>query len=295
MSELGNELKQARVDKQISLEDLQRTTKIQKRYLVAIEEGRFDSLPGMFYARAFVKTYAEAVGLDSTELLETHKNELPKPSKSEENIPSRSERRKTVAEAPVKKSRAVPFIPIISIIVFVIVVLAAIFLIQSNLGSNNDPVETDNNPIDAEYGDPVESEDDAESEEAQEDEQAEDENQGSEEAPEEEQEPEESVSELTLDESTGNTSFFTLDADTMNVRVEFAGDSYADIKDGNGEFLIASSLFKDGDDITEDYSEEESILINLGASQNATVFINDEEVELPLDVVHQKLEISYQP
>ncbi|MEK4565248.1 helix-turn-helix domain-containing protein [Alkalihalobacillus sp. FSL R5-0424] len=295
MSELGNELKQARVDKQLSLEDLQRTTKIQKRYLVAIEEGRFDSLPGMFYARAFVKTYADAVGLDSTELLETHKNELPKPSKSEESIPSRSERRKTVAEAPAKKSRAVSFIPLISIIVFVIVIVAAIFLIQSSLSGNNDPVETDNNPIDAEYGDPVESEDESENEEPSEEEQTEDENQGSTDAEEEETEPEESVSELTLDESTGNTSFFTLEADTMNVRIEFAGDSYADIKDGSGEFLIASSLFQDGDDITEDYSDEESILINLGASQNATVFINDEEVELPLDVVHQKLEISYQP
>lgn len=294
MSELGNELKQARVDKQLSLEDLQRTTKIQKRYLVAIEEGRFDSLPGMFYARAFVKTYAEAVGLDSTELLETHKNELPKPSKSEESIPSRSERRKTVAEAPVKKSRAVSFIPLISIIVFLIVVVAVIFLVQSNLSGNNDPVEPDNNPIDAEYGDPVESEDEPESEDAPDEEQAEDENQGSGEATEEE-EPEESVSELTLDESTGNTSFFTLEADAMNVRIEFEGDSYADIKDSNGEFLIASSLFQNGDDITEDYSEEESILINLGASQNATVFINDEEVDLPLDMVHQKLEISYQP
>ncbi|MFK3938761.1 helix-turn-helix domain-containing protein [Alkalihalobacillus sp. NPDC078783] len=295
MSELGNELKQARVDKQLSLEDLQRTTKIQKRYLVAIEEGRFDSLPGMFYARAFVKTYAEAVGLDSTELLETHKNELPKPSKSEESIPSRSERRKTVAEAPVKKSRAVSLLPLISIIVFIIVIGAVIFLIQSNLGGNNDPVETDNNPIDAEYGEPVESEDDAESEEAPEDEEAEDANQGSGDATEEEQEPEESVSELTLDESSGNTSYFTLEGDTMNVRIEFEGDSYADIKDRNGEYLIASSLFQNGDDITEDYSDEESILINLGASQNATVFINDEEVELPLDMVHQKLEIAYQP
>lgn len=49
MSELGSYLKQVREEKMITLDDLQRTTKIQKRYLVAIEEGNFDTLPGIFF------------------------------------------------------------------------------------------------------------------------------------------------------------------------------------------------------------------------------------------------------
>lgn len=48
-----------------------------KRYLEAIERGNFDILPGKFYARAFIKEYAAAVGLDAKELLEEHKEEIP--------------------------------------------------------------------------------------------------------------------------------------------------------------------------------------------------------------------------
>ena len=41
MTELGTRLKEARLQKGYSLEDLQEITKIQKRYLVGIEEGNW--------------------------------------------------------------------------------------------------------------------------------------------------------------------------------------------------------------------------------------------------------------
>lgn len=65
MTELGNRLKEAREEKGMSLDDLQAATKIQKRYLTALEEGNYDVIPGKFYVRAFIKQYAEAVGLNS--------------------------------------------------------------------------------------------------------------------------------------------------------------------------------------------------------------------------------------
>src|SRR5690625_7041564 len=75
--EIGVRLKEAREAKNLSLESLQETTKIQKRYLVAIEQGDFHVLPGKFYARAFIKEYALAVGLNPDELLEEYKSEIP--------------------------------------------------------------------------------------------------------------------------------------------------------------------------------------------------------------------------
>ncbi|HLT56489.1 MAG TPA: helix-turn-helix domain-containing protein, partial [Bacillota bacterium] len=75
--EIGARLKEARIAKGLSLDELQEETKIQKRYLVAIEEGNLDILPGKFYARAFIKEYASAVGLDANELLEEHQEEIP--------------------------------------------------------------------------------------------------------------------------------------------------------------------------------------------------------------------------
>lgn len=77
MSDLGQQLKEARLQKGLSLEDVQEMTKIRKRYLEAIEQGDFKVLPGSFYVRAFIKTYAEAVGLDPEALLQNHPKDVP--------------------------------------------------------------------------------------------------------------------------------------------------------------------------------------------------------------------------
>ena len=69
MNGIGQTLKEAREKKGLTLDDLQQTTKIQKRYLIAIEAENFDALPGDFYVRAFIQQYAKVVDLDGDELL----------------------------------------------------------------------------------------------------------------------------------------------------------------------------------------------------------------------------------
>lgn len=78
MSELGTLLKVTREKKGYTLDELQETTKIQKRYLEAIEAGRYDRLPGPFYARAFIRSVADVLGLDPDLLLKQYGHELPK-------------------------------------------------------------------------------------------------------------------------------------------------------------------------------------------------------------------------
>ncbi|MBP2001049.1 cytoskeleton protein RodZ [Paenibacillus shirakamiensis] len=77
MSDLGQQLKEARLQRGLSLDDVQDMTKIRKRYLEAIEAGDYKVLPGSFYVRAFIKTYAEAVGVEPDGLLEEHRKDVP--------------------------------------------------------------------------------------------------------------------------------------------------------------------------------------------------------------------------
>jgi len=83
MSDLGALLRKAREQRGYTLDDIQEYTKIRKRYLEAIESGDYKVLPGSFYVRAFVKTYAETVGLDAEEVLRLYQRELPQPPSAE--------------------------------------------------------------------------------------------------------------------------------------------------------------------------------------------------------------------
>jgi cytoskeleton protein RodZ len=76
-------LKQARLNRGMTLEEIENSTKIRKRYLQAIEEGNYKVLPGSFYSRAFIKSYAETVGLDPEEVLNLYHKENPSPNEYE--------------------------------------------------------------------------------------------------------------------------------------------------------------------------------------------------------------------
>jgi cytoskeletal protein RodZ len=72
VSQLGLLLRETRLKQKISLDELQEVTKIRKGYLEAIEEGNYRLLPGSFYVKAFIRAYAEAVGIDPSEALKLY-------------------------------------------------------------------------------------------------------------------------------------------------------------------------------------------------------------------------------
>lgn len=65
---LAEELKEARLNRDITLQQLFVKTRIDIKFLEAIEAGNFDVLPDV-YLRAFVKSYASAVGLDENVIM----------------------------------------------------------------------------------------------------------------------------------------------------------------------------------------------------------------------------------
>jgi transcriptional regulator with XRE-family HTH domain len=76
---IGRVLERARKDKGLSLEDAERATKIRKRYLIGLERDDYTVLPDAVYARGFLKTYANFLGLDGTGLSqELHTRRKPR-------------------------------------------------------------------------------------------------------------------------------------------------------------------------------------------------------------------------
>ncbi|MCD4761326.1 helix-turn-helix domain-containing protein [bacterium] len=72
---LADKLRQARVSKDISLDEAQEATKIQIKYLEILEEGNYQNLPGDIYAKAWIRLYADFLELPSQELLVDYKLE----------------------------------------------------------------------------------------------------------------------------------------------------------------------------------------------------------------------------
>lgn len=62
--DIGSRLRHAREQRGLTLHDVAETTKISTRALMAIERNDFASLPGGLFRRAYVRTFAAAVGLN---------------------------------------------------------------------------------------------------------------------------------------------------------------------------------------------------------------------------------------
>ncbi|MGA7954247.1 MAG: RodZ family helix-turn-helix domain-containing protein [Gloeobacterales cyanobacterium] len=68
----GAQLRQARERRDLSLDEVATRTRVQRRYLQALEEGTVDKLPEPVYARGYLKKYADFLGLDSAGIAERY-------------------------------------------------------------------------------------------------------------------------------------------------------------------------------------------------------------------------------
>ncbi|MBN2461848.1 MAG: helix-turn-helix domain-containing protein [Candidatus Cloacimonetes bacterium] len=66
---IGKYLKETRIQRELTLEEISEKTKIKTRFLTAIEDNDFDNLGGRGYARATIITYARAIGADVNKVL----------------------------------------------------------------------------------------------------------------------------------------------------------------------------------------------------------------------------------
>jgi len=69
---LGETLRQARLDKGVSLADAARDTRIRRAYLEALETEDQAALPAAVYTRGFLRTYAEYLGLNPQAMVDLY-------------------------------------------------------------------------------------------------------------------------------------------------------------------------------------------------------------------------------
>lgn len=76
MVRLGQLLRQQRLRRKLSLEEVSRGTKIKEQFLAAIERGEYNRLPSPAYAKGFVINYAAYLGLPRTEVMALFRREF---------------------------------------------------------------------------------------------------------------------------------------------------------------------------------------------------------------------------
>jgi cytoskeleton protein RodZ len=126
MAALGQKLREERESRNISIEEIAAATKIVPRYLEALEADHLDQMPGGFFVKGIIRSYARAIGLDADEVLSRYKAaglvggtaesiraEAPRPSPAEKvppyvpTVPAEPESPREAAPAPAPVHEAV--------------------------------------------------------------------------------------------------------------------------------------------------------------------------------------------
>ena len=306
LTEIGNRLREARIAKGLSLDDLQTITKIQKRYLLGIEEGNYSLMPGSFYVRAFIKQYAEAVGLEPEALFEEFKGEIPTTAADE--LPgqlSRVQSRKSFSDTG---SKVLDVLPKLLIGVFILgaFVFVWYFLAQKDTGDMvEEPDPTENKEVRYEESEDLAKEEEPKKTEedtkavGKNDEKKDVKDTKNEQVDKKDKNDKSKIKqEITVKQAQGDKSFYELsNAEKFELKLVSTGETWVNVKNGKG-YSFFQGLMKKGETESQtlDLSQETDIVIVVGNTTATEIFVNDQKVEYavaPNDVVRQDIAIHY--
>ncbi|MFS0823541.1 helix-turn-helix domain-containing protein [Bacillus sp. 1P02SD] len=298
MTELGSRLKEAREQKSLSLDDLQQITKIQKRYLVGIEEGNYSVMPGKFYVRAFIKQYAEAVGLNPEQLFEEFKSEIP--GTYNDDIPEQISRVQSRKQISTTSSKIIDKVPIIILALFLLGGAMTIYWFVSKKDVAEEP-ETKLESQETEYDEskdppPVQDE---KNEKPNEEEQVagETDNAPAQEETPVEETPAQELVEIEKRNSTATYELKNTDSFKVKVTATEAGQSWVTLQNPQNERFIYETI-ANGATKEVDLTNQSEVILTVGRSSDLTVEINGEPFTYPFDtgqIVRQIITLKYTP
>jgi cytoskeletal protein RodZ len=139
MTEIGETLRDARMRARIDVSEIEAKTKIRAKYLRALENEEWGLLPGPTFVKSFLRTYAQALGLDGKALVEEYRltHESPSEATLEPIVSSSGRARSRVpggGRPPPGPSRA--YMAIVGVVVLLIVLLLVGLLSGGGGGSS---------------------------------------------------------------------------------------------------------------------------------------------------------------
>jgi cytoskeleton protein RodZ len=147
MADIGATLREARMRARIDIGEVEAKTKIRAKYLRAIENEEWDLLPGPVYAKSFLRTYGDYLGLDSRMLVDEFRRRYERPSDHElKPIATLSRERERAARGP----RIPPWL----VIGLVLAAVVAALYVLGNSGKQKPQPVTGTHPPRARHGRP---------------------------------------------------------------------------------------------------------------------------------------------
>ncbi|WP_194841477.1 helix-turn-helix domain-containing protein [Sporosarcina obsidiansis] len=289
MTGLGARLKEARVAKGYTLDDLQGITKIQKRYLSGIENEDYSTMPGAFYIRAFIKQYAEAVDLDADEMLALYKEESREaPDEEREVVAPTTLQRSSGLKTNSKLKEIMPKIIVALFIVMIIVIVYILFREKASDTPGGKEQPTQNVPVIEQPKEQPDIEKPADGEDGSAEEQPEPDT--------EEPIDEEIVQQLELQSSAGETSTFTLsDAEQLKLVIKTSGDSWISVTDQQGVERMpqpGGRIMTAGETVEIDATDVTSVRIRVGRTNSTEILVNDQPLDYPNELLTQNIIIQ---
>jgi cytoskeleton protein RodZ len=136
-SQVGKALRNARTERGIELDEVERVTKIRAKFLQAMEEERWEDLPAPVYARSFLATYAEFLGLDQGALVGEYKSSVEGPE-SHEPIPQSVIRPGSLRQGhSARRTRSINVRAIATAVAAALVAVLLIVVVVGALGGSN--------------------------------------------------------------------------------------------------------------------------------------------------------------
>ena len=139
---LGEKLRQAREERDISISEVAEQTRISPHYIEAIENDDYSPLPGGIFNKGFIKSFAKFVGIDEDEALQDYSRQLSQQNEGQPEADTKTYRPEVLTD---DRSRSLlPTLIFAAIILGLMTwgVLALVWYIQDQ---QNQPVAANSN------------------------------------------------------------------------------------------------------------------------------------------------------